>query len=463
MAAAVTIARRLGAFAAGHPGEGIPAEARAAAVRALVDVVGVAFAGSAMPLARTVREETVAEAKAGLAPVFGAGDLRLVAPAAARINATAAHTLDFDANFNIGMVFAPAVLYPPLLALGAQTGASGKALVEAFAVGADVARTLAEALSPAPYRKDRDSLFYKGWFNSAVLGPIGAAAAAARLIGLDADRATHAVALAAVQAGGLRIAVGSDAKPVLCARAGEAGLRAALLARSGVEGPPDAFEGPRGLVEVINAGVWHEAPMARLGSFAAPGISFKLYPACSSVQAAAEVMARLLASGIDRRQVVRVRCEVTSHILRNLAFPMPANVTQAQFSMPFALACLISEGRFTADMLTPERVDDRALRALMAKVEMVGADLFATEAEAREGTEATRVILTLADGRQVSDFQAAATGKPQRPMPDALLDAKFRQNLAPFLPAAGAEALLAGLRGVEAAETVADLFPSEAA
>ena len=462
MADADTIARRLGVFAAGHPAAAIPAEARAAAVRALVDVVGVAFAGSAMPLARMVRAETLAEAKAGPAPVFGAGDLRLVAPAAARINAISAHTLDFDANFNVGMVFAPAVLYPPLLAQAAETGASGRALVEAFAVGAEVVRTLAEALSPAPYRKDRDSLFYKGWFNSAVLGPIGAAAAVARLIGLDAGRATHAIALAAVQAGGLRIAVGSDAKPVLCARAGETGLRAARLAAAGAEGPPDAFEGSRGFIEVINAGTWHEAPMARLGSFATAGISFKLYPACSSVQAAAEAMARLLAGGIDRREVVRVRCEVTGHILRNLAFPLPANVTQAQFSMPFALACLLAEGRFTADMLTPERVADPALRTLMAKVEMAGADLFATEAEAREGTEATRVILTLADGRQVSDFQAAATGKPQQPMPDALLDAKFRQNVAPYLPPAAAEALLARLRGVEAA-TVADLFPPEAA
>ncbi|GLK85576.1 MmgE/PrpD family protein [Ancylobacter defluvii] len=456
------IAETLGTFVADLPAASVPESARLSASRALVDIVGIAFAGSALPLARVVRAQTCAEARPGAALVLGAGGERLVATAAARINATAAHVLDFDANFNIGMVFAPAALYPALIAMGEETGANGAELIGAFAVGAEVIRTLAECLSEAPYRKDRDSLFYKGWFNSAVLGPIGAAAAVARLIGLDADRTAHALAIAAVQAGGLRIAVGSDMKPVLCARAGETGLRAALLARDGAEGPLDAFEGPRGLIEVINGGQWSSLPLARLGSFEAPGTSFKLYPACSSVQAAAESLEALLQRhDIEVGEVVRVRCEVTGHILRNLAFPLPANVTQAQFSMPFALGCILAHGRFTADLLTAETVADPAVHREMAKVEMVGADLFDDEEEARNGTEATRVTITTADGREVSHFQAASTGKPMRPMPDDLLDAKFRRNVAPFMSPAIASDLLARLRGIEAVDDLSRLFPAE--
>jgi 2-methylcitrate dehydratase PrpD len=454
-----TIAKRLGEWVAGLTHADVPDSARQSTRRAIVDVVGVAFAGSTAPLASAVRQQAQADWRSGPCTLIGGGGAALVAPAAAHANAVAAHVLDFDANFNTGMVFAPAVLFPAILATGEQSGASGADLVAAFAAGTEIVCVLAEALSDAPYRKDRDSLFYKGWFNSAVLGPIGAAAATARIIGLDASQATQAIGIAAVQAGGLRIAVGSDMKPYLCGRAAEAGLRAAFMAKAGAEAPADVFEGSRGLIQVINGGAWTASAFERLGGFADPGTSFKLYPACSSIQAAAEAFELLLTrENIAREEVVHLRCDVTNHIASNLAFPRPANVTQAQFSMPFALGCILAHGHFRADQLTEAALGDTAVQAAMTKVEMQPATLFDDEQSRRDGTEATRVTVTARDGRVVSHLQLAATGKPVNPMADDLLDRKFQHNTAAFLGTDASDHLLRQLRALEQVTDVRQLF-----
>lgn len=458
-----SVVSTLADWATGVDFAGVPEAARQSARRAIVDVTGVAFAGANAPLARAVRQQAIADWRAGPCTLLGSGGAALVAPAAAHANAVAAHVLDFDANFNTGMVFAPAVLFPAILATAEQVGASGEDILAAFAVGTEIVCVLAAALSEEPYRKDRDSLFYKGWFNSSVLGPIGAAAAAARILRLDTQKTKQAIAIATVQAGGLRIAVGSDMKPYLCGRASETGLRAAFIAAEGVEAPENVFEGFRGLIQVINASAWTASAFERLGQFADPGTSFKLYPSCSSIQAASESLELLLdREGIAREDVAHIRCDVTSHIASNLAFPIPQNVTQAQFSMPFALACILANGRFTADMLSDATLKDSAVTAAMTKVEMQPAELFDDEQTKRDGTEATRVILTTSSGRSVSHLQVAATGKPINPMSDALLDRKFLQNASNCLSSEAAGSLLRQLRTLEQVADVRGLFSSDA-
>jgi 2-methylcitrate dehydratase PrpD len=248
-----------------------------------------------------------------------------------------------------------------------------------------------------------------------------------RLAGLDAAQAANAAAIAACGAGGLRIAVGSDMKPHLAARTAEAGLRAASLAAAGVEAPPDAFEGFRGFIQVVNGGVWHER--LNLGAFADPGLSLKLYPACSSIQAAAEALAAILAKhDILGGDVASVRCVVTAHIGANLTFPRPRTVTQAQFSMPFALGCILAHGRFTADLLSDAGLADPAVQDAMGRVAMETGRLFEAEAEAARYPEATRVVVTLREGTVLSLLQRDSTGKPNNPMGDAVLRGKFMTN-----------------------------------
>lgn len=454
----VPVAGTLAAWLSGLQASDVPDGALDAAGDAILDVAGVIYAGLDMPLAAYARREAVVESREGPATVFGA-DVRLAGPVAARVNAIAAHVLDFDANFNRGMVFGPAVLFPSLLALAEEQGADGRTVLSAFAIGTEVARVLAESLSSRPYRKDRDGLFYRGWFNTGVLGPVAVAAAAGWMTGLDEERLRNALAIAVVQASGLRIGVGSDMKPLLTGRACETGMRAALSARAGFGAPAEVFEGARGFVEVVNGGAWTEAAFEELGAFTDAGPSFKLFPACSSIQAAAEALLGLLTDeGANGDDVEAVRCEVTPHVVRNLAFPDPVNATQAQFSMPYALGCILAHGGFSARHLTQEALRDPAIRCEMAKVAMSDTLHFADDDAARDFAEASRVTVRLRGGRTIARRVDAASGKPANPLGAPERHDKFLRNVSPALGREDAGRLLDLLSRLGEAADVRTIF-----
>ena len=176
--------------------EECPAEAVDAARRAILDTLGVMLAGAVEEPARLVRRVVEAEGGAPRATVVGAGGLRTGATWAALANGTAAHALDFD-DTNFGMMGHPSA---PVLAAGLAAGelalVDGPALLHAFLLGFEVETTLAEVLNPAHY--------HHGWHATCTLGTLGAAAAAARLLGLDAAQTRMALAVAASQSSGLK-------------------------------------------------------------------------------------------------------------------------------------------------------------------------------------------------------------------------------------------------------------------
>ncbi|MFS2117849.1 MmgE/PrpD family protein, partial [Herbaspirillum frisingense] len=107
-------------------------------------------------------------------------DRRTQARHAALVNAVAAHALDFDDNCYAGFVHGSAVIVPAALAVAQQIDADGQALLTALVVGAECQYTLGLASDNRLYRR--------GWWSSGILGPIGACAAAAWLLRLDAQQ-----------------------------------------------------------------------------------------------------------------------------------------------------------------------------------------------------------------------------------------------------------------------------------
>src|SRR5438552_2494306 len=180
--------------------EDCPVAAVDAARRAILDCVGVMLAGSAEPAARIVQQIAESEGGAPLATIVGTRR-RTGAVWAALANGTAAHALDFD-DTNFAMMGHPtAPVLSAALAAGELALADGRALVHAFLLGFEVETTLAEVLNPAHYEK--------GFHATGTLGTMGAAAAAARLLGLDATQTRTALAIAASQASGLKENFGS--------------------------------------------------------------------------------------------------------------------------------------------------------------------------------------------------------------------------------------------------------------
>ena len=199
----------------------------------------------------------VARWGAGGATVAGSPH-RLAAPWAALVNGTAAHALDYDDILEISNAHVSAVLVPALLALGQERGADGAACADAFIVGVEVMARLGEAVNMTHY--------FKGWHTTSTLGPPAAAAACARLLGLDAARTTAALSLATSLASGAKRQFGTMAKPLHAGLAAKNGIVAAALAEAGVTAAEDAYEGARGFVDLF-AGVPRERLEAAVADF----------------------------------------------------------------------------------------------------------------------------------------------------------------------------------------------------
>src|SRR6187551_1922615 len=214
-----------------------PQAALDSAHRQFIDMIAVAIPGAREPATRRVLE-TVAQWGEGPASAIGAG-IGLAAPWAALVNGTAAHALDFDDNFDPAKAHATAVLAPAILALGEQEGSSGAECLDAYIAGLQILGRTGQGVNPVHRNR--------GWHATATVGAIGAAAACARLLRLDSERAAHALSVATSMAGGFMSQFGTMAKPLHAGLAAKAGVVAASLARAGLSAGLDTFDGVTGL------------------------------------------------------------------------------------------------------------------------------------------------------------------------------------------------------------------------
>jgi 2-methylcitrate dehydratase PrpD len=441
-------ADRLASFAACLSLAAVPEAARLAAMRCVVDVAGVACAGSRTEFAARVRTHVLETHSAGECQLIGT-PLSSSALGAALANGAAAHVLDFDDTCYAGIVHGSAVVLPAVLAAGQSEGIAGADLLAAFIAGCEVEYALGRHVGDGAYR----------WWTTAVLGAIGAAAGAARALGLAAPIAAEAIRIAACAGFGLRAVFGSSAKPYLCGRAAQAGLDAALAARAGIAGPRDAFEGRHGFFALFGAGEIAVDAFDRLGKRFAlvdPGVAFKLFPVCTAAHAAVEATASLLAeNGVSGQAVERVRCVTTPFVASCLAYREPRTVAEAQFSLNFAIGCILASGRLDLDCLAADNLVEPALGAAMAKIEMVVDDRLARSSDEIEAAEVT---LFLRDGRTLQRHLPMATGMPAKAAPDDLLRAKFRNCALRALPSDRVEMLLGQLQSLGSLSSIRMLF-----
>ncbi len=219
----------------------------------ILDTLAVALAGTTTPEASRVRAAlTSLPGAAGAVPgstVWGT-DVRLPAAQAALVNGTAAHARDFDDGGGAG--HAGSTVLPAALAVAEATGASGADLVTATVAGYDIGYRALGALGGFAAHTDR------GWHSSGTMGSLGAAGAAAHVLGLDAGTYADALGIAGSFTGGVWAFIddGAWTKRIHPGKAGETGVDAALLARAGITGPDGCSRRP-------GAGCTRPTPAAR--------------------------------------------------------------------------------------------------------------------------------------------------------------------------------------------------------
>jgi 2-methylcitrate dehydratase PrpD len=423
-----------------------PADARKRAATAVLDTVGVTLAGVSEPASRIVRK-TLPPIEGGLL-VWGT-DLRTTAYDAALGNGTAAHALDYDDMCFVSLAHPSAPLVPAAIATAQLARRSGRDALDAYIVGFEIEARLGRVMNPRHYQR--------GWHNTSTLGTIGAAAASARLLGLNAEAAAHAIAIAASEASGLKENFGSMVKPLHAGLAARNGVHAAVLARAGMTASAQALDGPQGFLHAMDAErddlAREIADLGKRWEILDTGITAKLYPSCAgthpTLDALLDVRAqeRFTADDVDRIEI-----DVDAIVPTILIYDRPANALEAKFSMPFCAAAAVVFGQVSIDTFDDDRIRDARVLAVMQKVTMH------VDPEVGKGAPAlteARVRVHLKNGRTLSQDAHGARGYPERPASDAELDAKFMACGTRVLSRERAAALLKCLRGFEDLE---DLF-----
>lgn len=345
---------------------------------------------------------------------------------AAFVNGTAAHGEDFDDTFEGGPIHAGAVIVPAVLALTEREALPGQNALKAIAVGVELT---CRASLVAP------KLIHKAGFHpTAVLGAMGAAAAAATVLNLTKPEFVNALGIAGSMAAGIieYLAEGTWTKRLHPGWAAQSGIRAADLARGGFVGPRTVFEGEHGLYHGFartTAGDWDKLLDGFGRRWVASSIAFKLYP-CGTMTHPYIDCARRLAKKVKIQEIEEVVCEAAAGTLHRLWEPLaakqrPPNAYAAKFSQPYCIAAGFVLGNAGLDAFTDERVADPRLRALAAKVR------YEVDPDNPYPHEFTgHVSVRLRNGVILEERQPHLRGGAHEPLERADIEDKFRHNCA---------------------------------
>jgi 2-methylcitrate dehydratase PrpD len=327
----------------------------------VLDWLGVTVAGAQEPVAGIVRTVARLEGGAPRATLVGTND-RLGPQAAALANGTAAHALDYD-DSNLGMVGHPsAAVVSAVAAVAEAHEVDPEDALAGVVAGHEVAVRSGIALGVAHY--------LAGWHTTGTAGALGAAAGAARALGLDEEATARALGLAATQASGLRVAFGTMAKPFQAGRAAAAGVLAAELAAQGVSGATDAIEGAQGLAATQTTDFDPGRPERELGGrLAIEEAQFKFSACCGGAHGTINALEKLVADEpVPAHEVVDVDVRVSAQMRAVCGVIEPADALESKFSLPHVTALVLAGRPCDTTGFTEAAVADAALAALRARV-----------------------------------------------------------------------------------------------
>jgi 2-methylcitrate dehydratase PrpD len=437
------VLKRFAEYAAGLAKEALPEDALHAAKRCLIDWFASAIRGGLQPPA-TLLIQAYADSIGPIGSIGGSGSAVLYPSSqtadprtAALINGAAAHTIEFDDIYRDALYHPGAPVISAALALAQARGGDGNRLLGSVIAGYEVSNRLGVAVNPA---------HYEYWHTTGTIGTFGAAAGAAAVLGLDGEKTAHALANAGTLAAGLQQAFRADAmaKPLHAGHAAETGVKLALAAEKGVTGALDILEGDVGFGAAMGGDPDWQAAADDLGqSFTIIRTTFKNHAACGHTHAAVDgVLALRNEHGLTPDRIKRIRAGTFRKALEITGNKNPQTVFEAKFSLPYCAATALREGRVRMEAFSPELLEDKELRRLIDKVEVIVDPEIEAEFPQRR---AARIEIETTDGQRFEHYSPTRKGDPDNPLSDDELAEKFLELTGSVLGEAGAEGLLGEL------------------
>ncbi|RIK15387.1 MAG: MmgE/PrpD family protein [Acidobacteria bacterium] len=389
-----------------------PERALEVAELAVVDTLASAIAAIGDDTVTTALT-AVGTGSAGAATAWATGQGSDVQQAAL-LNGLTAHALDYD-DVDDAMIGHPStVLLPALLAVAEDRDLSGAAVLDAYGAGLLACRDLAAELGIVGH-------YAAGWHATGTVGTVAAAAALARLLGLDQLGTQHALGIAGSLACGSRQNFGTMTKPLHAGVAARNAVLAATLAEGGFTADPDQLEGPLGFVSLHHG--TGRSVREPAGGPDVTGLNVKLYPCCYYLHSAADAALDLRDQGLSAAQVESVTVTVHPGGLAPLIHSRPTSGLQGKFSMEYAMAAALLDGHLLLSSFTDEQVNRPEAQDLLRKVTK-RTDPVPPVGGGASGAYAV-VEVTTTTGEVLRRRVDRARGHASRPVDEAGLRAKF--------------------------------------
>lgn len=449
------LTERIATFVSGVRSADLPQEALDKARLGITDFVGVAVAGSREESGRLIREYGDRMGGVAEATIIAGGGKKASPEMAALVNGTMGHALDYD-DMSVSPISHPSVfLAPAILAVGESIGASGLDALAAYVVGYEVAGCAAEPMFQSHY--------VRGWHSTSTFGSLGAAAAVAWLLRLDARQVKMAIGIAASLACGLRQNFGTMTKPLHAGRAAANGVQAAFLARAGFTADAAIIEAPLGFARVM--GHDDEVDWAKAGRnlgrtfvIAGPaGLAIKPYPSCGFTHTAIDCALDLRQQGVKSGEIAEIELGTSPFDKQLLIHHRPRTGLEGKFSLEYCVARALASGGVRLDSFAEEALQEPEVQRLiggMKWVEKYPMPVMGTP----EGFGAKSVTLKTLNGERYHAEARVARGMPTNPLSAPEFDAKYRDCASTVLSEAAVEGSLSLLAGMQRAKTVAEVM-----
>jgi len=446
----LSVELQLALYASQLRAEDFPDMAVEAFYRLLLDTSGVMLAGNRDPECRRIANSALAWGGSQLCSVVNRRE-KVPPPVAAFINGVYAHWCEWDDTHDDSHVHGSAVIFPALFAAAEAAGidegtGSGRQFIAAVVAAFDIACRVGGLLKPYSHR---------GWMPTGSGGAVGAAAAAARLLGLDTEGILSAMGIAAAGSGLFRQALAdkTNGKSILAGITAKNAIEAAFLARAGVIGAPNFLTGQYGLKAIYANG--HGDAQAIIDDlnrrFCITEMSIKPYPCCRTNHPAIDLILDLLKEYPQAaEQVDSIHLIVPEGEYERCGAPFSPGENprvSAQFSIPFTVALALRHGKICPEDFDPQAILSDAA-GIADIVPRVTVEPWFLPPGADDVCVPVTVQFRLSDNRQIEKVAHCLKGSPERPLTPAEEREKLIIATADTFPYQQVDALTVAVKSV---------------
>ncbi len=441
------------AFVRGLRLDEIPPEVSEKAKLILLDTLGIALASSTMDFGQMALEVARALGGAANSRLIGASQ-KVVAANAVLANGTLAHGLDYDDTLEEAIVHTGCCGAITALAVGEETGASGKKVLEATVAGIEVMCKVG-LVAPGKFHA-------RGFHPTALCSTFGAAAAAGKLYGLEISQWVNAFGVCGSQSSGIieYLADGTWTKRLHPGWSAHGGIIAVLLAAKGFRGPASVFEGRHGFYQSFGGNDGYRLEkLGELGKrWEIPRIAFKSYPCGSICHPYMDCALRLRQRhSIRPEDVEEITCRTAEGPVHRLWEPLkekqrPPSAYGAKFSLPYSIAVILIRGRAGLEEFSEEAIHDSSILTLAEKVRY---EVDPTIDYPRHFSG--HVKIRLKNGTILEENQPYPRGGFESPLPPAEIEDKFRANAEMALSREKVEKIVTAVSSLEKLPSIEEL------